>query len=895
MSLNQSRTERSDSSQYRKSGRSGGSAQPMNFSGSSGKGGWTAPPPSSSASATSNRRFKKSNNARGQSRASGWSVNSDSSNASASHTLPNGSHSQPPVHGFVVRGIGVADAQVSGVTVRPPTDTAAPRSVPTIPKSPSSQPAAPSSEATAPATPVKAPGDSSRAFPSQSGSISPGFVNGMQIPARTSSVPPDLDEQKLAQARHDSSRAVSTFPIPSVPKQQFPKKDGGAGDQSNSGEAHQVSKGKREVQISSAAPLSQIQKAVHPMPGVSLPMPFPQPQVPVQFGGASPQIQSQGMTASSFPLSMPIPPQLPQQVYVPGLQAHPMQPQGIIHRGQGLNFTSQMGPQLTSQLGNLNIPPQFAQQRAGKFGGTRKPVKITHPDPHEELRLDKKADSFIDGVLSTQMSHSNVPQSQPITSVPPYHAINYYPNYNPNSIYFSGSSVSLTGNQITPSSQAPRFSYPLSQGPQTVSFMNPPSHSYSNENLVISTSLVPNATNTNTSVSSRGLSTYSESDTYFSISDSSDGCETVITKSVLSNEVANSVSTTTSVSQPILNHEGEGTEDINAGKISVSATLSKDKPAVELSRSKSVGTRRKKGNKKILREILTKADAAGTTSDFYSAYWVPEGKKDTVVSPETMDITSSDSPKRGPVNVQHSVVSRVKGRGSKAERDDWEDAADISTSKLETVEDRKQVHGALNHLDGDGNGFTSKKYSRNFLLKFKMQYVNLPEGFQISSDVAKRFMFSNANFSRESYSSPGRVIDKPSRGSRSDQRGSVVNADDKWIKLPGPLASGRDPRIDGYGGSFRPGQGHNYGILSNPRAQARSQYAKGILAGPMQSLGSQGGMQRNTPDSDRWQRATGYQKGLIPCPQTPLQIMHKAEKKYEVGKATDEEEGQTGR
>jgi translation initiation factor 4G len=67
------------------------------------------------------------------------------------------------------------------------------------------------------------------------------------------------------------------------------------------------------------------------------------------------------------------------------------------------------------------------------------------------------------------------------------------------------------------------------------------------------------------------------------------------------------------------------------------------------------------------------------------------------------------------------------------------------------------------------------------------------------------------------------------------------------------------------------------------------QYPGGILVGP--SMGSQGGMARNSPDSERWLRATNIQKGLIPSPQTPLLVMHKAEKKYEeLGKVTDEEQ-----
>ncbi|CAI9765123.1 unnamed protein product [Fraxinus pennsylvanica] len=44
-----------------------------------------------------------------------------------------------------------------------------------------------------------APGDASNPFLLQFGSISPGFMNAMQVPARTSSAPPNLDEQKRDQ------------------------------------------------------------------------------------------------------------------------------------------------------------------------------------------------------------------------------------------------------------------------------------------------------------------------------------------------------------------------------------------------------------------------------------------------------------------------------------------------------------------------------------------------------------------------------------------------------------------------------------------------------------------------------------------------------------------------
>lgn len=282
------------------------------------------------------------------------------------------------------------------------------------------------------------------------------------------------------QARHASSRTVPTFPVPSVPKQQITRKDAGAGDQSNTGGSHQMPKAIRDSPITSAPPVTQTHKAsMHPIPGVSMPMPFHQPQVPVQFGVPNPQIQSQGMTATSLPMpfQMGNVPTLQQQVFVQSLQPHPMQPQGIMHQGPNLNFTTSMGPQLPPQLGNMGISNnlQFTQQQVAKFGPTRIPVKITHPDTHEELRLDRRPDMLRDVGSTGPKSRPNVPPSQPVASIKPPHSMNYYTNsYNPNSPYFPGSSsIPLTSSQINPSSQAPRISYPISQSPQTVSFLNP--------------------------------------------------------------------------------------------------------------------------------------------------------------------------------------------------------------------------------------------------------------------------------------------------------------------------------------------------------------------------------------------------------------------------------------
>lgn len=258
------------------------------------------------------------------------------------------------------------------------------------------------------------------------------------------------------QARQNLIRAAAPVPIP-IPKQPVVKKDAGGPDQTNAREPHSISKSKRDIQVSAAPPVTQIHKpAVHSIPGVPMQISFHQPQVSVQFGGPNPQIQSQAMSGASLPLSMQMPlplgnPPMQQPMFIPGLQPHPMQSQGMM-QGQNFNFSSQMAHQLPPQLGNMgiNMTPQFPQPQAGKYGGSRKTVKITHPDTHEELRLDG----------SGPRSHPvGPPQSQPIPSFPPNHQMSFYPNsYNTNSIYFpTASSVPLSSTQVPPTSQPPRY------------------------------------------------------------------------------------------------------------------------------------------------------------------------------------------------------------------------------------------------------------------------------------------------------------------------------------------------------------------------------------------------------------------------------------------------------
>ncbi|XP_022155731.1 eukaryotic translation initiation factor 4G isoform X2 [Momordica charantia] len=1237
MSFNQSRSDKNESfTQYRKSGRSTSFNQQRGSSGTHpkpGGAGGSAPSPS----IASNRSFKKTNNAQvGQSRGGLPTVNStDSSNAPNLRGVQNGDSA--PIQ-----------SRVTKPTETPPTQ----RSTRDVPKAPTSQPSPLNSDPATPTTPAKSTGEQTKEFSFQFGSISPGFMNGMQLPVRTSSAPPNLDEQKRDQARHESFRPGPPMPIPLVPKPQTQRKDAGAGDQPNTGQqlqhkdagiisqpntggdSHTVQKTKKDVHASPNPPTNQTQKPTTPMSGISMTLPYHQSQVPVPFGGPNQQMQSQGITPSSLHMSIPVPlqigssPQVQQQMFVPGLHPHPMQPQGIIHQGQNLGFATQIGSQLPPQLSNLgiNVTSQYPQQQGGKFGGPRKSaVRITDPKTHEELIFDNKQTSaYTDTGSSGPRPQYNIPsQTQPLPFAPS-HAMNYYPNsYNHNPLYFaSPSSLPLPSGQTAPNSQPHRFNYPVSQGSQNVPYIDPssigplhvkkpgggPLHGISDppnrEHTRDSHSLQPPAPSGTVHVtikmptdplsgkgsdslpnrlsateegksqkplsssvelippsSQRALDMSSESSLHdskvgrepllmksspivskqfseappavsldvqdsssvqsslaasseetesvgthnegrrenLSRSDSqkktgkkgytqsqhqisgqatstlglpgqeqdvtshsivSEGVEaktsitpvvvegmsgsvsavtsdsleskdailasvhsssensglgnvensdlisdnkqdysskekhsepvpatyselpidvknfenlsehdvakpveiaeetekeSIVSSTTVSNEVSTSETAQRAVDEPVSCHAGvdvsasvsssstvsensqgdksmvdssgrddnvssnevvlkkgvrsdqpsesaqnpalsEGKHDGDVldavgsgGNISHTVSGTKDRSVVETSRVKSTTG---KGKKK-LKAILQLADAAGTTSDLYMAYKRPEEKKETVMHPESIENRESRS---SSVDTEQSIEASKEDADVqfKAEPDDWEDAADIATPKLETAHGDSVDASMLN--DGDRIGDMAKKYSRDFLLKFAEQFMDLPHNFEVTSEI-ESLMSSHANAShhpdRDSYPSPGRVDRPSSGGSRLDRRGSNLIDDDRWSKHPGAFASGQDPRLDlAYGTTgFRPGQGANFGVLRNPRAQTPVQYAGGILAGPMQSMGSQGGMQRGSSDADRWQRATNFQqKGLIPSPLTPLQTMHRAKKKYEVGKVSDEED-----
>ncbi|KAM0934209.1 putative MIF4G-like, type 3, MIF4G-like domain superfamily protein [Dioscorea sansibarensis] len=1267
MSFNQSGAEKSEG-QPRKSGRSGSSGYHRPFSGGGKGGGGAAPPHSSSsntASVSFNRSSKKSGNAL-QYRVNPVSVGSDGgaavANNVANRTAQDGAHMRVSSHG----------SSDSPSTSAKPVDSS--RNSRALPKAPSSQPTAGASDNAAPMTPAK--GDASKQFTLQFGTISPGFMNGMQIPARTSSAPPNLDEQKSDQARHDPFRAMPTLPLPAAAKQQQQtRKDAGTMRQSNHGEAHLQTQTKKEVHAQNPPPANMAlpKPSVLPVTGPPMPvsMPFQQPHVSLQFGGPGIQLQSQGVTAASLqmPLTFPVggAPQVPQQMFVSALQSHPMQPQAIMHQGQGLSFAPQIGHQLPSQLGNLGIAigPQFGQQQPGKFGGQRKAtVKITHPDTHEELRLDQRTDSVIDGGSSRQRPISNLTsQSQPLPTYAPPHQMNYYSPLQPNTygspiVYPTAPSVPMSSGPM--STHGPRHSYTVGPSGQPVSYMSPPilnpgtgiktgpplhgvhesfksevssfsvpsssmpvsikpligshadkigkssvmitapvsdtdAHNVAKPSLLVTDSHqrkgseirvesnLPQPVSVSESSISKSLSaapsdsispqrTEHESVSAAPVSPAGDGvgnegskkepitrsnslkehqkkpskkdpkqvqpqqqqqdclrsaevtksssnknssasdipsqlesgscdnelkstgavehatvaalsipAEAVLEKDTssmiripsmkrdsvetsvsvtlhddgiprqnsdstdsrpeanlvnvgpksepqvyeknessndllqddISDAKVNLVTTTAQSVEPFtsVKHDVAGTEDsdesatcqlddaeteqleacsedvsscvevgkkpkrvdgsvaasddtsvtsdslshlshANAGVDKISLTdcvtnsgesishrdfvtsdpavplqgtttrqstvpsgtgANREGKAADLPSGSSVSvthsgpkeksslepTRAKTpSGKKKLREILSKADSAGS-SDLYNAYKSPQEKHEPSNPSESKDTSRTVDTKNMSVNdLNTEAVVNAEDKLSKGEVDDWEDAADISTLKLGNSETNHGAHGAKKHPDEDGNEATGrKKYSRDFLMTFSEQCMELPAGFEIGYDIANALMTGpvSASYSvdREPHPSRGRSTDRSPRAPWADRR-IVVGDDDKWTKFPGSSGPGHDLRLDlGHGTpavSFRPIQGVNHGVLRNARGQSSSQYASGILSGPLQAVASPGGVPQNGIDADRWHRAPSAQRGLMPSPQTPLQVMHKAAQKYEVGKVSDVEE-----
>ncbi|KAI5067404.1 hypothetical protein GOP47_0017932 [Adiantum capillus-veneris] len=290
--------------------------------------------------------------------------------------------------------------------------------------------------------------------------------------------------------------------------------------------------------------------------------------------------------------------------------------------------------------------------------------------------------------------------------------------------------------------------------------------------------------------------------------------------------------------------------------------------------------------KKKLKDILAKADAAGRTADLYNAYKAPEEKKlDEVVPPKD----SKDDGSMLPVTFPAKQAGKPDENAAPREIDDWEDAVELPSPKVSSTDVGDGKMGEKHASEAK----VGETYTRDFLLTFKEQNVDIPPDFEVRPDIAELLSNPQAAFARLADS--GRMLDRQLSGGPRRSNSSTSFDDDRWARQSPGLHSPLWPDTDmGPAGGFRPGNAQ--GLIPRMPPNIRPgitvpPLVPGLISGKPLTPGAGPGLFRtNTVDSDRWQRMPTGQKGLIPSPLTPLPPVHKAEKRYEVGKASDDEE-----
>ncbi|MCD7460895.1 hypothetical protein HAX54_044697 [Datura stramonium] len=428
-------------------GRSG-SAQPQYQRVTCGKGGGSSvlPPPSPDSSSPTTQSFKKSDGETGPLKET--DAVADQESVAVQNDVP-----------ATTSGTGSSIALTSDKLIEP-ADRIMHKDNPIVSSALSSQHASSDLDPAAPKSPMK--DDTSKKVSLQFGSFTPGFVNGMQIPQRTNSAPPNMDEQKRIQARSSPFRPQHLLPS-SAPHQPQQREDTGKLMNKNPDPQHSLERD-LPVQVSATPAVSNMQKLSSlPFPGVPVNAPFLQPHGPVQFGMPGAQVQHQGIPCSSFPMPMPLPVGNPNQVrhppFVPGLQPHHMHLQGAMQPGQMMNFPPKFAHQPFGNMG-VGIPPQFGQHV--RKVNPRRSVKITHPDTHEELKLDEKVDMKLDGGSGLAIHHVGGLPAQPM-HYGPSRPMNFFPHVPPNPIFLqNAASVPITNSFVAPCSPALGYNSPAS-------------------------------------------------------------------------------------------------------------------------------------------------------------------------------------------------------------------------------------------------------------------------------------------------------------------------------------------------------------------------------------------------------------------------------------------------
>ncbi|OEL19081.1 Eukaryotic translation initiation factor 4G [Dichanthelium oligosanthes] len=282
----------------------------------------------------------------------------------------------------------------------------------------------------------------------------------------------------------DSCKVPRTLSSPTQQQcQNQETKDTVNANQSDTAYKYPATKPKISVQIpASYTPNMAPPQFMLPVPGRSMPVAFQQkqPQVPVEFRGPGFQMQSIGSVSSSLPVKMAVPvgnaPHI-QPMFVHGAQPRALHQQTFMHQGQGFRCAPPANCHVP-QFGNMRFAQELSQQHPRSGDEQKRTVKITHPETHEELMLDRRGYSFMGAPVSGQMPLHNINQlPQPVQTFSPLQKV-YYPRpatYNSAPIYLpNATTVPLASRQISSKMQPPMHSFDSTNSNQPVTSIRPP-------------------------------------------------------------------------------------------------------------------------------------------------------------------------------------------------------------------------------------------------------------------------------------------------------------------------------------------------------------------------------------------------------------------------------------
>ncbi|XP_024515440.1 eukaryotic translation initiation factor 4G-like [Selaginella moellendorffii] len=634
-----------------------------------------------------------------------------------------------------------------------------------------------------PSTPEKSQADIARqpAMTFQFGSFSPGGLGpngGVQIPARTTSAPPNLDEQKREQAQYEASRAGKLLPPVVLDHAPLP-------------------------------PTQPVRPAHMPIP---MQVVSSQPQNTIQQPLQQPVLQH------NHNLVQP-------PAFTPGAKFQP-------------------SPVMGSQVGTSIVPQQMMGHHGQSFPFVQRAsraLKIVNPETQEEVLPASvlprgppiRPMNFTGPSPSVGMNHYSTPLS---TTGPPFFPQNMgdsQRSYGP-----PGASFIPRGTQVATPAMPPTDSH-VDTTVTPSELLDSARAEAGTEAVVDSTAVTETLIEETTATTTVAVDVPQESADQIVESGAtvSEGSVEVGAPPTPENSTVQEIEQSVgSVDAAAAGSQKDGDNDEKPMEVEKHAetppvALEVEPPAEAVpklvsesaSHSTEVVVEVKQGSKKKnKKKILAKADAAGSNADLYNAYKAPDEKKDELVVPAEQQEVEVKAEKKPSVEVEPPK-----------ELDDWEDAADLPTPAPKP-DDNTQLS-------------TQKRYSRDFLLTQREHNVSLPPDFEVRPDIEVI------------------LVPPVDMGLRGVPRRPAD--EDRWIKQPiTPSGRAQDIRVDG----FRPGNtsaGMRFPPPMLPNMPPHIVPGRGV-------------------DSLSWIHP---QKGLIPSP-TPLPAMHKAEKRYEIGKVSDEED-----